>query len=79
MRTGQSWMHYVNDIIASDVASAVFLSSWMRHTLRAERQYDALELIDLQRYKVFRKGSKVRTALRKARTPHSFLFLVGKN
>ena len=72
-------MHYVNDIIAADVASAVFLSSWMRHTLRADQQYNTLELIDLQRYKVYRKGAKVKSALRKARTAESFLFLVGKN
>jgi len=36
MWSGQDkvWMHYLNDIIAADVASAVFLSSYMRHALR---------------------------------------------
>jgi len=72
------WMHYLNDIIASDLYSAVFLSTYLRHSLQSRHFTNFLEVIDLQRYKVFRKNSKVRNAIfNRSNTP--FVFIVGKN
>ncbi|XZF16508.1 hypothetical protein ACTHGU_10230 [Chitinophagaceae bacterium MMS25-I14] len=74
----KTWMHYLNDIIASDVYSAVFLSTYMKHS-RLTRQYmNFLEVIDLQKYKVISRMPKVRIALKnRGETP--FIFVVGKN
>jgi len=72
------WLHYVKDIIAADVYSAVFLASYLRY-ISLDRSYIShLEAIDLQRYKVHKKAAKVRNALKEcATTP--FIFIVGKN
>ena len=72
------WMHYLNDIIAADVASAVFLSSYMRLALRGRANEIYHEVVDLQRYKVFRTPKKVRAAmLNRQHLP--FVFVLGKN
>lgn len=80
MYTGKdkTWMHYVNDIIAADVASAVLLSSHLRRTVRSLAHAGALEVIDLQRYKVLRNAKKVKVAMN-SRLHIPFVFLVGKN
>ena len=56
-------MHYLNDIIAADVASAVFLSSYMRIALRGRTNANFHEVADLQRYKLIKTPKKVRAAL----------------
>ena len=80
MLSGQNkmWMHYLNDIIAADVASAVFLSSYMRLALRGRPNEIYHEVIDLQRYKVFRSPKKVRAAMVN-RVHQPFVFILGKN
>ena len=80
MWSGQDkvWMHYVNDIIAADVASAVFLSSFMRHALRGRTMFAYHEVADLQRYKLHRTPKKVRNALAN-RPMQPFVFVLGKN
>lgn len=80
MYTGKdkTWMHYVNDIIAADVASAVFLSSHLRRTVRSYAHTNALEVLDMQRYKVFRTARKVKAAMG-TRLGIPFVFLIGKN
>jgi hypothetical protein len=80
MWSGQDkvWMHYLNDIIAADVASAVFLSSYMRHALRGRTHAAYHEVADLQRYKLHRLPKKVHNALiSRAHLP--FVFILGKN
>lgn len=72
------WMHYLNDIIAADVASAVFLSTYMRHSVRTRYYVQALEIADLQRYKMIRKTEKVRAAIIN-RCELPFVFVLGKN
>lgn len=73
-----TWKKYVKNIIAADVSSAVFLASYMRHTTLSRSYTAALEVIDLQRYKVITQKNKVRAAMsRYASTP--FVFFVGKN
>lgn len=71
-------MHYLNDIIAADVASAVFLSTYMRHSVRTRYYVQFLEVADLQRYKMIRKVAKVRTAII-SRCELPFVFVLGKN
>jgi hypothetical protein len=72
------WLHYVKNIIAADVYSAVFLASYLRYSEISKNYLQAIEVIDLQRYKILRKQSKVSDALEnRAETP--FVFFVGKN
>ena len=80
MWSGQDkvWMHYLNDIIAADVASAVFLSTYMRLVLRGKHNAVYHEVADLQRYKLIRSAKKVRNALSN-RVDVPFVFLLGKN
>lgn len=72
------WMHYLNGIIAADLYSAVFLSSWLRHAVMTRQYTNALEVADLQTYKVIRKNPDVLIAVRnRGRIP--FVFVIGKN
>lgn len=71
------WMHYLNDIIAADVASAVFLSSYMR-MMRGRGFAGCHEVVDLQRYKMIRAPRKVQQAMRE-RTHLPFVFPVNMN
>lgn len=79
MWQGQNtWIHYVKNIIAADLSSAVFLASYLRRANMNKSYIAHLEAIDLQRYKVIRKTNKVRAALNEsANTP--FIFFIGKN
>ena len=80
MWSGQNkvWMHYLNDIIAADVASAVFLSSYMRIKVRGRAAVQCHEVADLQRYRMLRSPKKVRNAIaNRAHLP--FVFVLGKN
>ena len=72
------WLHYVKNIIAADVPSAVFLASYLRNTSNTREYTAALEIIDLQKYKVIRHAAKVKAALR-TRISTPFVFVVGKN
>jgi len=72
------WMHYLNDIIASDLYSAVFLSSWLRQAVMTRAYTGFLEVIDLQKYKVVRKNPGVRISIRN-RGDLPFVFVIGKN
>lgn len=72
------WIHYVKNIIAADVSSAIFLASYLRRSNMNKSYVAHLEVIDLQKYKVIKKKNKVRAALNDAmNTP--FIFFVGKN
>jgi hypothetical protein len=80
MWSGQDkvWMHYLNNIIAADVASAVFLSSYMRVAIRGRSNAIYHEVADLQRYKLLRSTKKVRSAMIN-RVDLPFVFVLGKN
>ncbi len=80
MWSGQNkvWMHYLNDIIAADVASAVFLSSYMRIALRGRANANYHEVADLQRYKLIQSPKKVKAALI-SRVHLPFVFVLSKN
>ena len=74
----KTWLHYVKDIIAADVYSAVFLASYLRQTAIRKSYLSALEVIDLQKYKVVTEARKVNATL-KERLNIPFVFVVGKN
>ena len=72
------WMHYVKNIIAADVHSAVFLASYLRYTGISKDYASSLEVIDLQKYKLISDPDKVKKALQD-RLNIPFVFVVGKN
>ncbi len=72
------WLHYVKNIIAADVPSAVFLASYLRYSGVTQDYASYLEVIDLQEYKVIKKPVRVAKALRE-RMNLPFVFVVGKN
>jgi hypothetical protein len=72
------WLHYVKNIIAADVSSAVFLASYLRYAETSKSYAGAMEIMDLQRYKLIKQEKKVKAALRD-RLNVPFVFLVGKN
>lgn len=73
-----TWIHYVKNIIAADLSSAVFLASYMRRCHMNKSYIASLEAIDLQRYKIIRKSSKVRAAITES-SSRPFIFFIGKN
>ncbi|MDR3678955.1 MAG: hypothetical protein P4L41_03240 [Flavipsychrobacter sp.] len=80
MWSGQDkvWLHYVKDIIAADVYSAVFLASYLRYMGLNKSHVSFLEVIDLQKYKVIKQKHKVRAAI-KERANIPFVFVVCRN
>lgn len=78
-RENKVWMHYLNDIIAADVSSAVFLAAHLRQMFWQCREANYLEIIDLQQYRMVRKPTKVRAAIRRMRLQEPFVFAIGKN
>ena len=77
-RENKTWLHYIKNIIAADVSSAVFLATYIRHTTISKNYTSSLEIIDLQKYKVIKQDVKVRIALRE-RINIPFVFVIGKN
>ena len=74
----KTWLHYIKNIIAADMSSALFLASYMHKCNITKNYASSLEIIDLQKYKVIKKDAKVRIALRE-RVGIPFIFVVGKN
>ena len=72
------WLHFSNNILASDRGSAAFLESCLLRSRVSTGHAAFIEIIDLQRYKVIKQPHKVRAALRE-RVQIPFIFVVGKN
>lgn len=72
------WIHYVNDIIAADMSSAVFLAGYIRRVDLTKEFVNTLEVFDLQRYKVVKKSLMIRNILREKRNK-PFVFIASKN
>ena len=72
------WINYSKNIIAADAGSAVFLASFLQYLGTGYEYVSALEIIDLQKYKVIKQKLKIRAALRE-RIHVPFIFVVGKN
>ena len=77
-RENKVWLHYDNDIIASDGFSADFLASYLRYMSINKDNASYLEVVDLQKYKLISGAQKVRTVLRE-RMHIPFVFITGKN
>jgi hypothetical protein len=77
-RGNQVWLHYVKNIIAADVSSAVFLASYLRYSDLSKNYATAIEIVDLQKYRILKQETKIRAALRD-RIAIPFVFVVGKN
>ncbi len=72
------WIHYVKNIIAADMGSAIFLASYLRRVGMNKEYVSALEIFDLQKYKVVKSAAKISSTLReKKNTP--FIFIACKN
>ena len=72
------WLHYVKNIIAADLTSAMFLASYLRRSQLTKTYVSSLEIIDLQKYKVITQENKVKVALRE-RINIPFVFVACKN
>ena len=72
------WRHYLNDIIAADVAAAEFLYAYLHLSVLQACYTRFLEVADLQRYTFIRRESKVRRAIAR-RASEPFVFVIGKN
>jgi hypothetical protein len=72
------WMHYVKNIIAADMNSAVFLASYIRRVSINKDYASSLEIFDLQKYKVIRNAAKITGSLRDKRN-QPFIFIACKN
>ncbi len=80
MWSGQqkTWIHYRNDIVASDVNTAIFLSGYLRQVSIHRLYVNSMEIADLQRYKLIKEHKKVNMAIReRLKTP--FVFTINKN
>ncbi len=77
-RANNTWLHYVKNIIAADISSAVFLASYLRYQNLSKNYAAALEVVDLQKYKLIKPANKVRAALQN-RASIPFVFIIGKN
>jgi len=72
------WIHYIKNVIAADISSAVFLVSYTKRIGLSKEYAATLEIFDLQRYKVIRQAAKVRSALSEKRNK-PFIFVACKN
>lgn len=77
-KQNKTWMRYQQEVMATDLLSAVLLLGYLRFISVKKIPGYGMEVADLQRYKVLRKPVKVRQALRESsRTP--FVFAYGLN
>lgn len=77
-REEKEWLHYLKNIIASDIPSAVFLAAFLKHSTVGDTVASSVEIIDLQKYKVIKNVSKVKVSLRE-RYKAPFIFTIYKN
>lgn len=72
------WIQYLKNIMATDSSSAQFLERYTKRMSMTKEHVGALEIFDLQQYRVVRAATKVKDALReKGRKP--FIFVACKN
>lgn len=72
------WIQYLRNITAADRNSAVFLSSYLRRIGISKDYVRALEIYDLQKYKVIKDAGKIKNSL-KERKNKPFVFVGCKN
>jgi hypothetical protein len=72
------WLEFRRDILASDIIDGLFLSDYLRHIDIHHIYSHNIEIIDLQRYKLQKKPSKIKAYVQD-RAYMPFIFVVGKN
>jgi hypothetical protein len=77
-RKNKVWFEFRKDIIAADKTEGLFLADYLRHVAASRSYIQALEVADLQRYKVLKQPGKVKSALG-TRYDVPFIFIIGKN
>ena len=78
MREQKVWMHYIGDIIAADLRSAVMLATFLRRSSGDYGHVRAFEVIDIQRRRLFHDPYKIHSALRH-RKQDPFDFILCRN
>ena len=79
MKKGSNqWLHYIKDIIAADVYSAVFLATYVRTTERNKSYFPHLEVVDLSSHQIIKNTSGVQSALGSDKLD-PYMFVIGKN
>lgn len=74
----KTWTQFISGISASDEATAHFLWRYTRYLIVNRAQLAAMEVIDLQKYKIIKHPRKVRQAFND-RLHIPFVFLSCKN
>jgi hypothetical protein len=72
------WIHYIKNIVAADVASAVFLASYIKQVGEEKEYLSTIEIYDLQKYRVIRDTKKIRASIRE-KLNKPFIFIASKN
>lgn len=72
------WHRYLSDIIASDSDAAHFLAAYIKRARTTGDHTVAMEVIDLQKYRIISRPAKVRVAMRE-RLHIPFVFLYVRN
>ena len=72
------WLQFRKDIIAADNREGAFLVEYLRYTFMTKSNVHALEIADLQQYKILKQPAKIKTALA-ARFEIPFVFIMCKN
>ncbi len=78
MREQKVWMHYLGDILAADLRSAVMLASFLKRNATDFGYVRVFEVIDVPRFKIHKDPFRIHTALRK-RKDNPFVFVACKN
>ena len=73
-----TWLHYVKNIIAADIPSAVFLATYLKEINYSKHFIATLEIIDLNRYRIVKKPNKIKMLLSESGL-RPFVFVVCKN
>lgn len=76
--TNKTWLTYKKGLIATNAASAAFLSDYLHHLTINRTYLAALEVIDLQKYKVIKPSRKLKQAINE-RLKIPFVFLSCNN
>ncbi len=74
----RKWNYYGKGLMALEYDSADFLRTWLGRISLKNGHWSSFEVVDLQKYQVYKDEKKVRVAIREnASVP--FVFIAGKN
>ena len=77
-RQNKVWVQYTNNVMAADAIDASFLIKYL-HQVALQRSFlSAMEVIDLQRYKIIKRPALIHNALQD-RMHLPFIFIVSGN